>query len=119
MNMNMNRSPDNGRGSGDTRAPRFDLRVPIKYQSRGDRGNGIIWDISSSGARIELATVGVVPGSTVRMSFSYLPTAPPVLTSAQVVRYTQGGFAVQFVNMGRQTHQLLEDALPNAARPRP
>ncbi len=78
----------------------------------------VIWDISSSGARIEAATVNVPPGSTVRMCFSYSRRAPRVLTSAEVVRCTDSGFAVRFVNMEQQTHHMLEDALTRRRRRR-
>ena len=95
-------------------APRFDLRVPILYQAHGARGSGMIWDISTSGARIEVATTDVAPGSLIRVRFVYSPTEPPLLTSAQVVRCTEGGFAVEFVNMERHAHHLLADALSKA-----
>jgi hypothetical protein len=93
-------------------APRFDLRVPVLYKGARGRGEGIIWDISATGLRVEVASASLKPGMHVHLKFSYSDHSEPVIAAAEVVRATDTGFAVRFVNMSSTLQDQLRAALP-------
>jgi hypothetical protein len=93
-------------------APRFDLRVPVLYRGPGSRGTGVIWDISASGLRIEVASSAVEPGTQVRLKFSYSEGSDPVVAAAKVVRATDTGFAARFIHVTRALEEHLRSVLP-------
>lgn len=104
---------------GSLTAPRFDLRVPVRFKGGRGRGEGIIWDVSTSGARIEVATARMRPGSQVHLQFSYSSEAEPIVAAAEVVRATETGFAVRFVNLSGAVRERLSVGLPrNTTLPR-
>jgi hypothetical protein len=101
-------------------APRFDLRIPVLYQGAKGRGKGIIWDISATGVRVEVASARLRPGMHVHMKFSYSTGTDPVVAAAEVVRATETGFAARFINMSPALQEQLRAALPrNNAIPKP
>jgi hypothetical protein len=93
-------------------APRFKLRAPAEYQNDSVHGNGTIWDISASGARIENATASVEQGVTLGLRSSFFPGSFDVELKGDVVRHTRGGFAVQFVDLGAPQIDFLRTILP-------
>jgi hypothetical protein len=106
--------------AGTRNAPRFDLRVPVLYRAAKGRGKGIIWDISMTGVRVEVATGKLRPGMHVHIKFAYSNEAQPVVAAAEVVRATETGFAARFVNMSPSLEAQLRLALPRSnAIPRP
>ncbi len=104
----------------DATARRFDLRVPVLFKGARGRGKGIIWDMSLTGARIEIASSRVRPGSQIHMKFSYSDESKPIVASAEVVRPTDTGFAVRFKNPSQSFLEQLGAALPkHSSVPRP
>ena len=93
-------------------APRFDLRVPVLYRGPGNRGTGIIWDISTSGLRIEVASSPMQLGAQLRLKFSYSDGADPVVAAAKVVRATDTGFAARFIHVTRALEDQLRAVIP-------
>ncbi len=94
---------------------RYELRIPVDYQSSGREGKGLLWNISSSGARIEQASVSMQLGTEVRLTLAFFPGAAPVALLGEVVRETESGFAVRFLDLGQRVQKLLRVALPRAA----
>ena len=81
--------------SGDDPAPRVEIRTPVYYRAPKGRGQGTMWDVSSSGARIELASPRVRPGIKVKLEFTS-PNGWVIIKWGSVVRETESGFAVRF-----------------------
>ncbi len=93
-------------------AKRFEIRIPVQFKGGPERGEGIIWDMSMTGARIEVATARLRPGTPVHIKFSYASEGAPVFAAARVVRATETGFAVRFTRMSNVLRQQLIVALP-------
>jgi hypothetical protein len=101
-------------------APRVRLVAPAEYTNGSTRGEGTIWDISASGARVENASVPVREGTTLGLRSSFFPGSFDVVLQGDVVRHTETGFAVQFVELGRTQVEFLRRILPAfAAEPPP
>ena len=96
-------------------APRFKLRAPVEYRAGALQGDGTIWNISTSGVRIENASALVKIGSSVGLRFSFFPGQFEVELTGQVVRQTPKGFAVQFVDLEAPQAEMLRSALPQIA----
>ena len=95
--------------------PRFDLKIHAEYQSTCVRGEGLIWDISETGARIEKASRPVQIGAGLHLEMSLSPGSVPITLSATVVRNTASGFAVRFIHVSERLGKLLAVGLPRAA----
>ena len=93
-------------------APRFKLRAPTEYQNESVHGNGMIWDISASGARIENVTSVVDPGATIALRSSFFPGSFDIQLKGDVVRHTRSGFAVQFIELEAAQIDFLRTILP-------
>jgi hypothetical protein len=98
-------------------APRFDIRAPAEYRWNGRTGNGTIWNISASGARIEKITTPAVLGTEIRVRSSFFPGSFEAELPGYVVRETElGGFAIRWVHLGERERRILERALPRPAQ---
>ncbi len=93
---------------------RFDLRMPIDYESCGTQSKGLLWDISTTGARIEETSQPEL-GTEIKLTLAFFPGATPVALRAEVVRHTESGFAAKFHHLDQRTRKLLSVALPRAA----
>ncbi len=93
---------------------RYELRIPVDYQSSGSQGKGLLWDISTSGARIEQASVSMQLGTEITLMLAFLPGATPVSLRGEVIRQTESGFAVKFLPLEGRVRLLLKVALPRA-----
>ena len=91
------------------------LRAPTEYRNDAVHGNGTIWDISASGARIENASAAVDHGATLALRASFFPGSFDVEVRGDVVRHTDNGFAVRFVELGAVQKELLRRVLPRPA----
>ena len=95
--------------------PRFRLCVPVEYrwvEARGAldgfQGEGILRDISISGARIESASVPVASGTRLAMRFSFFVGSFGTELPAEAVRQTgSGGFGVRFVDLQAKHRSIL------------
>lgn len=74
-------------------------------------GTGQVRNISKSGALIEDVDQMLAPGSRIKLRFSFLEDSIPVEVPAQVVRETEGGFAVEFRKLGHRTRAVLGMAI--------
>lgn len=97
-------------------APRVRLRAPVEYRGRRAQGTGTIWDISASGARLENVSTCLDEGETARMRASFFLGSFDVELKGSVVRHTETGFAVQFLELGTDQVGLLRSILPEAAQ---
>jgi hypothetical protein len=92
-------------------AVRHLVNLPVHYIADDDlqetEGQGVVTDVSATGARINGGTLPVKRDEIVRLRFALHPTAPPVVLQAQVIWTTDAGFSVQFLNRD----QLLMEAL--------
>ena len=103
-------------GNGTRTAPRFDVRGPVEYRFDDNRGEGLVWNVSTSGARIDLACPPVACGTRIRCRFSFYPGSFDTEVAARVVRRTETGFAVQFCDLGPRQKGMLRTALPATAQ---
>lgn len=78
-------------------ARRFQLRIPVKYESEGQSGDGMLVDLSSSGALIEATNVPLSFGAMVDIGYTLESDEKPTELYGKVVRETDSGFAVEFV----------------------
>jgi hypothetical protein len=93
---------------------RFQLHLPVKYQTPVNQGTGITRDISLHDAQIEQVSCRLRPGSKMILKVAFVPTAPLELP-AEVVRETQTGFAVRFVDLDAELQDLMKAFLSNLA----
>jgi hypothetical protein len=96
-------------------APRVKLRGPTEYRNAGVEGHGTVWDISASGALIEAASQLIEPGERIGLRSSFFPGSFDIELRADVVRHTETGFAVQFVELGAPQIDFLRRVLPGTA----
>jgi hypothetical protein len=78
-------------------ARRFQLRIPVDYESDGQSGEGMLIDLSSSGALIEATNVPLRFGALVDIGYTLEGDEKPTEIYGKVVRETDSGFAVEFV----------------------
>ena len=88
-------------------APRVELLSHAFYWAYGVEGCGELHDVSMTGARIEEASTPMKPGTKLRVTFRLKECGTAIQLWANVVRETETGFAVQFLEMDR----LLEESL--------
>jgi hypothetical protein len=94
-------------------ARRYDIRVPVEYEQEEDaQGRGTTWNLSISGVRIENAAPRVDVGHRLALRFSFFPGSFETPIPGNVVRLTDGGFAVQFDVLDIDQIRLLNRALP-------
>ena len=76
----------------------------------------MVWNISASGVRIEHASVLVEPGARVGLRSSFFPGSFDVELMGEVVRHTEAGFAMRFIDVGPLQRELLHLVLPRLTR---
>lgn len=96
-------------------APRINLRVPVFYRADTVWGEGTSGDVSMSGALIEFASETPPLDAKVEIWFSFFPGSTSVAIPARVVRHTETGFGVTFIDLQDEHFQLLRQALPDGA----
>lgn len=97
-------------------APRYVLKVPVEILLLGGRGTGTVWDMSTSGARIEHSSCEPVEGERAALQMSFFPGSLPVQLAGTVIRKTElGGFCVHFESLNPRTRQILVRALPKVS----
>ena len=96
-------------------APRVKLRGPTEYRNSGIEGHGTVWDISASGALIEDASALIEQGERIGLRSSFFPGSFDIELRADVVRHTETGFAVQFVELDAPQIDFLRRVLPGTA----
>jgi hypothetical protein len=96
----------------DRPARRFPLRAPASYRCGTLEGVGEVQNISSSGLLLERCSSPARAGLTVWLRASYFPGSIEVPIESQVVRTTDSGFAVRFVNLTPRVARLIGQILP-------
>ena len=92
-------------------APRLGIQAPTEWEN-SHMGSGLTENVSSSGVRIEHASVLIAIQTEVRLRFSFFTGSFDTTFLGTVVRHTEGGFAVQFGDMGEAQLQVLRRILP-------
>ncbi len=90
---------------------RFDLFAPVEYRGSGCEGVGFVRNISFSGARIERASVAVSQGMELGIRFSLFRGSFAAELPSQVVRLTDTGFVVRFLDLNPDHATMLRSAL--------
>ncbi len=80
-------------------ARRYNLQLPIEYRLHDLCGAGLIANISMSGVLIEHVSDPIETGSRVGLRVSAYPGSFGSELSAEVVRETEDGFAVHFLDL--------------------
>ena len=102
-------------------APRYKLCVPVEYRWIDGKGvledfhgDGILWNVSTSGARIEHPSIPVTPGTELGIRFSFFTGSSATEVPSEAVRQTEeGGFAVRFAELTPEHARMLNRALPS------
>ena len=92
-------------------APRFEARIPVGYSGGRLEGQGIISNLSSSGAALSEITTPVPNGLKLNLEFGALSGLPWFSLRSEVVRQTEDGFAVRFLEPDSEKRRLLGPVL--------
>ena len=84
----------------------------MQYRCGDELGDGTLWNISLTGARLEAASLHVEPGAKLWLRLSLFPGSFEVELLARVVRRTPRGFALSFESLGPEQRAMLQRALP-------
>jgi hypothetical protein len=95
---------------------RFQLKLPVNYETADGRGRGVTWDISTRDARIEGVSYLARPGTAITLEVLLPPDMIPLELRGQVVRETITGFAVEFVGVHDHVLELLAIVLEELAK---
>ena len=103
-------------GSQTRAATRYPVAIAVAFGGRHELSlEGMISDLSTSGARVEGGGAPPEPGTMVQLELS-LPEDPALRILSRVVRETEsGGFAVEFVELDLHARKILVD-LPRLGR---
>lgn len=88
-------------------------RSPVFFESAGQRGSGLLAEVSYSGARLELAGAHPANGETVLLYVWPPSQAEPFELVGRVVGSRDDGFAVEYEEVGQEICQWI-DALESA-----
>ncbi len=91
-------------------APRLSIQAPTEYEN-SHMGSGFTKNVSLSGVRIEHASRSIAIQTEIRLRFSFFTGSFDTIFQGTVVRHTEGGFAVQFGDMGEAQLQMLRRIL--------
>ncbi len=91
-------------------AQRYSVRVSTEYEG-SDMGSGFTENVSLSGALIEYASTSIPIQTKIRMRFSFFIGSFDTVFWGIVVRHTEDGFAVEFVDMGESQLAVLRKIL--------
>ncbi len=92
-------------------APRFQARIPVGYSGARLEGQGIISNLSNSGAALSEITTPVPNGLKLNLEFGALSGLPSISLWAEVVRQTEDGFVLRFLETDTENWQLLGSLL--------
>jgi c-di-GMP-binding flagellar brake protein YcgR len=95
---------------------RVSVRFEIEYSGRSVSGTGTVQNISSTGALIEDADPPLLSGGEVTLRFSIFEDSAPITIRGKVVRETENGFGVEFVEMDPRTRKVLKTAVSKALK---
>jgi hypothetical protein len=93
---------------------RVRVRFPVTFTGRNIQGCAFARNISVSGALLEDAEPLLITGGRIRVRFSLFPESLPIEATAIVVRETENGFAIRFVDMDGRFRSVLRRAIKMA-----
>ena len=99
------------------RCARVKIRLETLYASERQEGTGVLADLSHRGALLEDSSIQPRLGAPIRLYVLVRPVAPFELVG-NVVRHTDGGFAVEFEKLGPDAQSLVDDAAALVSEPR-
>jgi hypothetical protein len=117
--------PERSYGRERREARRYSVRRPATVAVEDPDGSpdikeedwrGVIADLSTTGARIVGLAQRPEPGTEVRLRFSLLDGAKPVLVKATVVRHTKTGYAVHFNRIDPKLLRVFKHGLSRLAQ---
>ena len=88
------------------------LRAPAMFRTADLEGVGEVENISTSGLLLERCSAPTRTGHTVWLRASYFPGSTEVPLESRVVRTTETGFAVRFVNLTPAAEHMIGQVLP-------
>lgn len=102
-------------------APRVRLLTRACFYAEDVEGEGTVFDLSVSGARVENASHRLQPGAETRLILALSDDDAPLEASGKVVRETETGFAVCFNQVDERLEAWFRRILcgPGAPRPAP
>ncbi|MFQ5513567.1 MAG: PilZ domain-containing protein [Myxococcota bacterium] len=103
-------------GADQRKAPRVEVHFETQYEERLLKGQGVVRNISASGALIDDADPRLPVGSEVSLSFSLQPDTLPLRIRGSVVRETERGFGVTFLAMDARTRKVLKASIHRALK---
>jgi hypothetical protein len=99
------------------RAPRVEKLGWARYESGEVAGQGLVTNLSQSGALVERCSAPLLAGAKVVLRLKPAGGHPSVELEAEVVRATRDSFALRFTAVGEEAASLLAEMLaPGAAR---
>ncbi len=92
-------------------APRVCLLRQTDFWAEGVVGQGVLHDLSSTGARIEEPSSQIERGEEIDLTFALHEDGRPIRIRGTVVRETETGFGVQFIQSDRRLTEWIELAV--------
>jgi hypothetical protein len=93
---------------------RVEVQFSAEFRGRRVRGQGLVKNISESGALIDNADPLIMEGGRIRVRFSFFEDSVPIEIPAVVTRETPTGFGVRFSDMEPRLRRLLSVAISRA-----
>ncbi|MGH7233035.1 MAG: PilZ domain-containing protein [Nitrospiraceae bacterium] len=88
--------------------PRFAVRFPVSFAEEQIEGDGLAWNLSTSGCAVECETI-VAIGTYVKMLLCLLEESAPIVIDVAAVRWSNAqGFGAEFMGMSVDDQQRLQ-----------
>ena len=89
-------------------APRVRLLSHAFFSAGRVEGRGTLYDLSITGAGLKEATPLMKLGTKIRLTFALREDDSPIRIWGKVIRETETGFAVQFIEQDRRLNEWLQ-----------
>ena len=89
-------------------APRVGMDAPAEYRAGSGNGTGTVRDISTSGVRVDDVSMRLDNEEEAGLRCSFYMGSFGVELTGRVVRQTDTGFALQFLELGADQRALLD-----------
>ncbi|MDJ0847561.1 MAG: PilZ domain-containing protein [Myxococcota bacterium] len=109
------RTPESGAPSQDASERRDEVRVDrfgwARYQAGDAEGQGLVTNLSQTGAMVERCSEPLDPGTKLVLRLKPAGGFKTVSVDAEVVRATEEGFALRFVETSEAANELLAEVI--------
>lgn len=102
--------PANG-GPEQRRAPRVERLGWARYESGESEGQGLLTNLSATGALVERCPHALVPGAKLTLRLKPAGGHPSVSLEAEVVRTTPDSLALRFTSVDDEARAVIDEAL--------